>query len=461
MGACLAIGLCECTACLACACCQKTLNGMLGGATRFGHVLVIATVFSLSAIFGIQYPQDINGYKSYTAVDLETGCSSDYENACIYRQLMYRASFALFLVFLCLALAAWFSDYVNRSLWPFKFAVAVTLFIGFWWGENSFFSGWAEFSRAISFIWLLFQGLLIIDFGHDCHDVIMAKADEADSEEEGGGRKWQIMYMIISLGFLCLAGLGLAYLFMNYSGCSLGMFFIMITLIFGLITLVLSLLNQVNKGLLTPCIMFSYSVFMCWYALLSSPVKSCNPTADHNKGHQWQVSIIVMVVITFVILMYCVVNGTVILNLFNVEGEGVMQYQMSSSTKPKPKSSLTTGLTDGTTGENKGLNTKDNESGNAERTSNSGNPDAESGNGGEIEEESGTPQERVFFHILMIFFIIYCTMMLTNWGRTNGNVPGAGDEAIANESMWFKILCQWAFIAMYCKALHVAYLENQ
>ena len=80
--------------------------------------------------------------------------------------------------------------------------------------------------------------------------------------------------------------------------------------------------------------------------------------------------------------------------------------------------------------------------------------------GSEVQEDSGTTHERVFFHILMIFFIIYATMMLTNWGKANGNVPGAGSHTVSNESMWFKILCQWAFIGMYCKTLHVAYEEN-
>ena len=105
---------------------------MLAGATRFGHVLLIGTIFSLAGILGTQYPQSVSNYRDYTSVDMEYGCNSGYENTCIYRQLMYRASFALFIVFGMLALGALFSDYLNRSMWPFKFAVALSLFIGFW-----------------------------------------------------------------------------------------------------------------------------------------------------------------------------------------------------------------------------------------------------------------------------------------------------------------------------------------
>ena len=57
------------------------------------------------------------------------------------------------------------------------------------------------------------------------HDVIMLKADEAETENEGSGKPWLIIYMVLSLGFLSCAGTGLAYLFMNYAGCRIGMFF--------------------------------------------------------------------------------------------------------------------------------------------------------------------------------------------------------------------------------------------
>lgn len=456
MGACLALGVCECTACLACACCQKALNGMLAGAARFGHVLLIATIFTLAGILGVQYPSSVEGYKDYTTVVIGTDCSSDYNDTCIYRQLMYRASFALFVVFCGLAVGCWQYEYLNRSLWPLKFGISTALFVGFWWGSNDFFNGWAEFTRAMSFVWLMVQSLLLIDFGHDCHDAIIMKADEAEKEEENGGRPWYILYMFLALGFLALAGTGLAYLFLNYSDCGLGMFLIIVTLIFGIVTTVLSMLNQVNKGFLTPCIMFSYSVFMCWYALLSSPDSGCNPTAMDNEGYQWRVSITVLVCISFVVLMYCVVNGTVILNIFNPEGQGVMaSYQMSSGstlTKSLTSKDKPSGGTDSPS-ESNGLTTN-------EETSRPSRVESQ-GSDGSPKEDSGSPHERLFFHVLMIFFIIYATMMLTNWGKVNGNVPGAGSSTVSNESLWFKVISQWVFIGMYLRILQLAYQENQ
>ena len=101
---------------------------------------------------------------------------------------------------------------------------------------------------------------------------------------------------------------------------------------------------------------------------------------------------------------------------------------------------------------------------------------------GERDEPSGTPHERSFFHVLLLLvcFIfallcyfsdgvllfvvqlsIYLTMMLTNWGKTNGNVLSDGSESVAMESMWFKILSQWIFIAMYLRILQLAYIEHE
>lgn len=59
------------------------------------------------------------------------------------------------------------------------------------------------------------------------------------------------------------------------------------------------------------------------YALLSNPNEDCNPTAHKTYGDQ-NGAIVVVAIISTVILLYCVTNGTKILNIFNPEGEGVM-----------------------------------------------------------------------------------------------------------------------------------------
>lgn len=167
---CVALNLCECAACTACSCLTSIVNATLSQMVRFAHLLIIFTTFTFAIILGSSYPDEINGYSSqYTTINLADGCSSQYENECIYRQLIYRASFSLVLLFILLAMFSACSEYVNKGLWPLKFAIAICVFIGFWWGSNTFFSGWAEAARIISFFWLLVQALLLFDFAYDIH----------------------------------------------------------------------------------------------------------------------------------------------------------------------------------------------------------------------------------------------------------------------------------------------------
>lgn len=257
---CIALNLCECAACMACSCCSSIINATLSQAARFGHLLILLTTFTLAIILGQSYPQDINGYNYYTQINLTGSCNLDYLDNCIYQQLVYRASFACFMLFIFLMLVSAVSDYVNRSLWILKFGVAIGAFIGFWWQDNSFFNGYAEFARVISFIWLIIQGLLLLDFCHDAHDLLMNNIASTDGED----RSPYALYIILSIIGLFLAILGLVYLFMDYVGCDLGMFFTVLTLIMGIITTGVSLTEAVSKGLLTPCLMFAYSVFLCW-----------------------------------------------------------------------------------------------------------------------------------------------------------------------------------------------------
>jgi hypothetical protein len=257
---CLAGYMCECACCMGLSCFSGIFNASLSRATRFGHLCIVVTVFIIAIILGQSYPEKINGYNYYTKVDIVGNCDADYEDSCIYRQLIYRAGFSLFILFTFLALVSGVSDYMNKSLWIMKFGFGIGFFIAMWWVDNGVFSGWAEFARIVSFFWLLIQGLLLLDFSHDCHDILMASP--AEGEEESSMPYF--VYLGVSGAAFAAAVIGLVFLFKDYAGCDLGMFYIILTLIMGVITTALSLLDKVGKGLLTPCLMFSYSVFMCW-----------------------------------------------------------------------------------------------------------------------------------------------------------------------------------------------------
>jgi len=459
---CLSLQLCECAACCACSLLSKAFNATLRQAVRFGHLLVIVLVYVLAIILGQRYPDEINNYvatlnqnSKYTNlynINLTNDCDDNNVNECIYRQLIYRASFALFILFTLLMLLTYFSDYINKSLWTLKLLLPTGIFIGFWFIDNSYVNNFAEFSRVISFLWLLIQGFLLFDFAHDSHDIIVTASDR---EELAGSdsRYWKTIYLLLSACFLVCAFVGFGYLCNGYSGCPLGKFFVIFTFFAGIFTSVVSATDAVKGGLLTPSIMFAYSVFICWYALLSNPDNSCNPYASLNDNPIKNSSIVIVVIISFITLTYCVVNGTVILNVFNPEGDGVMNSQFNI--KSGSSNSLDSSSINMTNANNSDI---------INNNSDDGNNLISNGNNNSVpaafNESSGTVHERVFFHLLCAWVSCYGSMVLTNWGKTNGAAESTGSDVTGNESMWFKILSQWIFIAIYIVALYVKYRNN-
>ena len=153
------------------------------------------------------------------------------------------------------------------------------------------------------------------------------------------------------------------------------------------------------------------------------------------------------------IMIYCVAFGTKILNLFNVDGQGVI----SSYAQPSSQNNRTLAKDD------QDDTTNGIEIGGVVENSVDVKP---SGRGANVdalyEQTSGTTQERVFFHVLMILFTSYGIMILTSWGHSNGT-PENENNGVFNSgktSMWLKIVAQWLFFVMYARALQVAYQDN-
>lgn len=448
MGGVVASFLCECACCMACSCFAGVVNFTLSQAARLGHFLIVFSTLLLAVILGLSAPDYFGQNSQYTQIQLESGCDPNYTNNCVYRQLVYRASFSLFILFIGMAPFVYCNDYTNRSFWIIKFAIAYCVFVAFWWADNNVFAGFAEACRIFSFIWLLVQGLLFIDFAHDLHDIVMKDTDDAENMMP------QVYYLSLSIGSLVSAIVGLVYLYMDYSGCDIGAFFVTVTLVAGVLTTVASLLNVVNKGLLTPSLMFAYSVFMCWYALLSNPNESCNPTADSFEGGRISTSIAVVLAISLTVVLYCVINGTRIFNVFDPTGQGVLQSYQSrdDATQQQALNAALTGVspTEGALQKQSFQQTVQD------------SPESTDEPANDSPASSGSPMERLFFVILMALVACYGAMILTNWGKTDGSpAGGSGSNQSSVQSQWLKIVAQWLSLAFYAKILHAAYITNR
>lgn len=229
------------------------------------------------------------------------------------------------------------------------------------------------------------------------------------------------------------------------------MFYIVLTTIFGIFSTILSVLTFINKGILSPSIFFAYSVFLTWYALLSSSDVQCNPYAYTDSSVTKKGSIILVSCITIIVLLYCVVNGSVILNIFNPQGHGVMQSYT------KTEGDLNRAL-NGTT--SVAIAQPQHRSGHDTGLSIAQNNNGSDGSNEAVDqiETSGSYHERLFFHVLMILVASYGSMILTSWGSSTGS---PNSNVISAESMWFKIISLWIFMLMYLKSLHASYIDNK
>ena len=118
-------------------------------------VIILVALFLFAILLGKSHPNDLNEYNQFSGLNLDEGCDSNNQGDCIYRQLIYRASFVLFMLYFLLAVGSAFSEKVNRSFWMLKFAFAFCVFFGLWWGSNSFFAGWSHCSLILRMIFMI------------------------------------------------------------------------------------------------------------------------------------------------------------------------------------------------------------------------------------------------------------------------------------------------------------------
>jgi len=441
---CIGMYLCECACCFAFSCCQGLIDATFAVFVRLGHLLVMVFTFILAIVLGNYYhSRSLDRFRAVADFKLGQTCNDSDSELCITRQLIYRASLSLFILYATLGIFSTCFKYFDNGLWMLKFMLAFGMLIGFCWVEDSVFTGFSELSRVVGMLWLLAQSILLLDLAHDVHDVIIDKADKANNDNTIiNSRFWYISYLIVCISCLCAVVTGLVYLFSYYVGCHLGMFFVILTLIFGVITTILSLLESVNKGLLTPTVMFAYSTFTCWYALLSSPDDTCNPFAGDKT--LMDASMVIISVVSLIILLYCVFRGSTILNIFNPEASGVI-----AESEPCQRASSTINDSFGAT-------RGDLRDERMERA-----PLSPAAEVLRADRDSGTAHERVFFHILMTMASCYAAMVLTNWASPDGSRSSELAIRVANESMWLKITSQWVFLLLYLRALYVIYYDQQ
>ena len=200
-----------------------------------------------------------DGCDEYDTLELRKRCAG---NAGVYRAA---SSATLFFVLAAIAVAC--KPSANREAWPAKyvlffFLVLATCFIP---NEPLFSPIYMNIARAGSVIYILLQQVIFIDMAYNWNDSWVIKADTAETEETGTGKKWLIAIliscMILFLGSIVI----IALLFVYFGGCATNEAFIAITLIMSVVVTAVQLSGE-EGSLLSSAVIVSYSTYICYVA---------------------------------------------------------------------------------------------------------------------------------------------------------------------------------------------------
>uniref|UniRef100_A0AAY4BK92 Serine incorporator 2 n=1 Tax=Denticeps clupeoides TaxID=299321 RepID=A0AAY4BK92_9TELE len=434
MGACLALcSLANCAACLCgsapcllSGCCPSSNNSTV---TRlvFSFFLFLGTLVSVIMILpGMETQWACS--ESPTLFPPRFRASVNCEVVVGYKSV-YRMCFSLacffFLFSLIMVRVRSSKDpraALQNGFWFFKFLGLVGITVGaFFIPDGTFTTVWYYFGVVGSFIFILIQLLLLVDFAHNWNQRWLENA------ENGNGKCWYAA--LLSFTFvhyaLALTAVVLFYVFYTAAGnCAAHKAFISLNLIFCVIVSVVAILPKVQEaqpssGLLQASIISLYTMFLTWSAMTSNPDKTCNPsllsivtntpspTSAPGEVQWWDAQGIVGLIIFLFCTLYASIRSS-----NNSQVNKLMQTEETKSLAG----------------------------------------DAESGSGGGgvrramDNEEDGVTYSYSFFHFSLFLASLYIMMTLTNWYQPDS------DYAAMQTSMpavWVKISSSWLGLALY------------
>ena len=168
MGSCCVGALCCAGSACTCACSACT---SCCGVAKITYHRVAYTILQLVAVlvaFILMFTFKPAGAKCNDASgQSDQVAGTDGGTACFGASAVLRMTFALFIFHLAILLLilpkGTCASYIHDGGWCFKILAVFGLFIGFFFVHASVFKVWAEISRYVSILFLLFQSLFIIE----------------------------------------------------------------------------------------------------------------------------------------------------------------------------------------------------------------------------------------------------------------------------------------------------------
>ncbi|XP_045915247.1 serine incorporator 2 [Micropterus dolomieu] len=296
MGACLALSslascascLCGSAPCLLSSCCPSTYNSTMSR-LAFSILLLLGTLVSVIMILpGMeehlkQIPGFCVGGTSIPGVQNKVNCDIIVGYKSVYRMCFAMACFfALFCIIMIRVRSS--KDpraAIQNGFWFFKFLVLVGITVGaFFIPDGIFNTVWYYFGVVGSFIFILIQLILLVDFAHSWNQSWLEKA------ENGNPKCWfaALLSFTIFNYVAAFAAVVLFYVFYTQpNDCTEHKVFISLNFIFCIIVSVVSILPKVQEaqpssGLLQASLISLYTMYLTWSAMSNNPNRQCNPS---------------------------------------------------------------------------------------------------------------------------------------------------------------------------------------
>ncbi|XP_014446921.1 serine incorporator 2 [Tupaia chinensis] len=359
------------------------------------------------------------GTKTPAVLQGHIDCGSLLGHRAVYRMCFATAAFFFLfsLLMLCVRSSRDPRAAIQNGFWFFKFLVLLGITVGaFYIPDGSFSNIWFYVGAAGSFLFILIQLVLLIDFAHSWNQQWLCKAEERDS------RAWYAGLFFFTLLFYSLAIGAVALLFLFYTqpgACHEGKAFISLNLTLCVCVSIVAVLPKVqgaqpNSGLLQASVVTLYTMFVTWSALSNVPDQKCNPhllthlnaTVPEGYETQWWdapsiVGLIVFILCTFFISVRASDHRQV---------NRLMQTEECTATLEASQQQAV--ACEGRAFDN---------------------------------EQEGVTYSYSFFHFCLLLASLHVMMTLTNWYR-----PGATGRMVSTwPAVWVKICASWGGLLLY------------
>ncbi|XP_061772065.1 serine incorporator 2 [Nerophis ophidion] len=439
MGACMALCslascascLCGSAPCLLCGCCPSSNNSTV---TRlvFSIFLLLGTFVSVIMILpGMEaqlrkIPGFCRGGSGIPGVENQFDCDVIVGYKSVYRMCFAMTCF-FFLFFIIMIRVRSSKDpraAIQNGFWFFKFLILVGITVGaFFIPDGTFHTVWYYFGVVGSFLFILIQLILLIDFAHSWNKSWVGRAENNDN------KCWYAGLLAFTVLYYALAFTAVVLCYIYYTlpnDCTEHKVFISLNLIFCIIISIVSILPKVQEaqphsGLLQASLISLYTMYITWSAMTNNPNRKCNPSLlslvsnisspttpeDNTPGHlQWWDA---QSIVGLVIFLFCTLYAS-IRSSSNTQVNKLLQTEEGGGESPV-----------GQLGEDGIRRAVDN-------------------------EEDAVTYNYSAFHFHLCLASLYIMMTLTNWYQ-----PDTTTKAMQSTmpAVWVKVCSSWLGLSLY------------